>query len=261
VSEIPTSPVDPPTTPHDQLLQQACDFAARLTRTVQSAFGSEVAPFTARAAEGSTRSRMTVVQQPSTGISLSIDGVPRLLLRVEFWCVWDHAETYLAVDEAKIKILSIDDKEPLFRYEYLRAPTAGQPCAHMQVHAHRDAVTFLMTLSGDGSPRGRRRRAAVHRQGSQPRMAELHFPLGGHRFRPCLEDILEMLLDEFGVDAPAGAKEALCRGRERWRTDQLAAAVRDSPSTAARVLTDLGYTVAPPPEGDRPDRSDRLRAY
>ncbi len=263
MSEIPRSsaPADTSGTPRDQLLNQACDFAARLTETVRSAFGESVAPFTAQAAEGDLRSRMTVTQQPSTGIRLSIDGVARLSLRVEFWCVWDHAGAYLAVDDARVKVHSIDDKEPLFRYEYLREPTSGQPCAHLQVHAHRDAITYLMTLSGEGSPRGKRRKAAVHRQGSQPRMAELHFPLGGHRFRPCLEDVLQMLIDEFGVDTPAGAVEALSCGRQRWRTDQLAAAVRDSPSTAARVLEEIGYSVAPPQQGHGPERRERLRAY
>jgi hypothetical protein len=35
-------------------------------------------------------------------------------------------------------------------------------------------------------------------------------------------------------------------GRERWRRRQLAAATRDVPEVAARVLQELGYSVTPP---------------
>jgi hypothetical protein len=45
----------------------------------------------------------------------------------------------------------------------------------------------------------------------------LHFPRGGHRFRPCVEDILPVLMQAFGV-TPAGdrreALQALADGRE-----------------------------------------------
>jgi hypothetical protein len=165
------------------------------------------------------------------------------------------------VDDAKVKVLAIDSREPLFRYEYLRAPASEQPCAHLQIHAHRDAITYLMTLSGDGSPRGKRHKKSINHQAAMPLMSQLHFPLGGHRFRPCLEDVLHMLADEFGVDTAPGAMEALAEGRQRWRTDQLAAAVRDSPRTAVRVLEGLGYSIEPPPAGLAADRPEKLRAY
>jgi hypothetical protein len=38
----------------------------------------------------------------------------------------------------------------------------------------------------------------------------------------------------------------VAEGRERWRSRQAAAVVRDVPQEAARVLPELGYTVEPP---------------
>jgi hypothetical protein len=247
----------------DALTLVVADFAAQLTKTVQAAFGPSIPPFIAKAAQDDLRARVAVSQQPSTGIRLKVNGVERMVLLVEFWLCWDHAQRYAAVDDARFKVIALGSGEPLFRYEYMRAPESGQPCAHLHVHAHRDAVTYLMAVAGDGSPRGKRRRQSINRKETLPAMRELHFPLGGHRFRPCLEDVLYMLLDEFGVDAQSGACEALALGRQQWRTHQLAASVRDSPQVAARVLQELGYAVAWPeePEAQPADRVDRLQAY
>lgn len=117
-----------------------------------------------------------------------------------------------------------------------------------------------MSAAGTRSRRSRRRLNASDEGATVPRLGDLHFPLGGARFRPCLEDVLQMLADELGVDVESGAYEALAEGRERWRLDQLAAAVRHSPETAAAVLQELGYTVERPAGGALPNRTERLRA-
>jgi hypothetical protein len=245
----------------ERLRQAAADFATNLTVTVQSTFGPQVAPFEATARVGDSRGRISVLQNPSLGIELAVDRQPCLLLKVEYWCTWDSAEAYLAVDESKIRVLPARDNEPLFRYEYLRGPDSGQPCSHLHFHAHRDAFTHAMVRSGEGSPRARRRRQSLHRRGDIPRMRELHFPLGGHRFRPCLEDVLHMLIDEFGVDTIDGAMNALADGRELWRVSQIAASTRDDPEAVAREMTKLGYKLTPPSSGHPPHRTERLRTY
>jgi len=79
-----------------------------------------------------------------------------------------------------------------------------------------------------------------------PRLADLHFPIGGHRFRPCLEDILQMIWFEFGIDVRDTALGALGEGRVRFRERQLAAAVGDDPDIAALELRRLGYSVESP---------------
>ncbi len=69
-----------------------------------------------------------------------------------------------------------------------------------------------------------------------------------------------MVIDELGVDYEDGAHEALASGRERWRIAQTAAAVRDCPEVAARVLRDLDYDVTPPTTGAPERRTEKLRA-
>ncbi|MFC0247381.1 hypothetical protein ACFFIO_02585 [Citricoccus parietis] len=92
-------------------------------------------------------------------------------------------------------------------------------------------------------------------------MQELHFPMGGHRFRPALEDVLEMLIDEFGIDNDQNAREALKRGRLVWRQTQTKSAVRDDPESAVEVLRGLGYDVTWRGQGSEPEsRVDRLQA-
>lgn len=255
-TEVPASDL------HDgELLQRAEQFAVELTSTLHTAFGDQVDPLKAGILPGSATSRVTVSQDPETGIELRVNDVPRLQLTVSYNCVWDRAAEFLAVDKANIAVRAINVGEPLFRYEFLRKPTGGLPCAHLHVHARRDALTHLMVLSGEGSQRGKRRKEAVHRLGGVPRMSELHFPLGGIRFRPCVEDVLHMLVDEFGVGTPDNALEVLAAGREEWRRTQLRAAVRDCPQAAAEVLTGMGCQVTPPEAGHPGDRHERLRGY
>lgn len=165
-----------------------------------------------------------------------------------FWCSasisanWDSRETYLAVEQSSFKVFAGSQSgEPLFRYEFLRDPqNANVPCAHLQIGAHRDEFTHALGFGG--SSRRSRKRAGIP-PGRAPRIVDVHFPLGGPRFRPCLEDILAMTREEFGIDTAKGWQKVVNEGRQRWRLIQLASAVRDSPEEAARVLRELDYTV------------------
>lgn len=90
---------------------------------------------------------------------------------------------------------------------------------------------------------GRRRTKSTSKRSRLPNVTDLHFPLGGTRFRPCFEDVLEMLIHEFHLDVAneAAALEVLTERRAEWRTIQLSAAVRDDMECAARVLRNYGY--------------------
>lgn len=252
----------PPPGELNELRRQAEDFAARLTTTVRVVAGQDTPPFLLRGAtaHAGQQARLTIRQEPPLGIILNVEGQPLLRLRVDYRCTWDHAQRFLAVEKSGVAVFASEVQEPLFRYEYVRAGPPDLPGAHVQVHGHRDALTYVMAMCGEASPRSRRRGKQVA-LGLPPRMSDLHLPVGGPRFRPCLEDVLEMLVSELGVDAPPGALVALGDGRQQWRRDQLAAAVRDSPETAARALEEeLGYQVIRPETGPRNDRLDRLRA-
>lgn len=223
----------------DDLDVQARRFAQDLTTTVR-AIAPDCDPFTTLLLSKKDGSEgFTVRQKPTEGIVLRVGGEPLFRLTVAFQCTLDGVGHYLAVDDAKIKVYADGDKQPLFRYEYDRDAVPDMPAAHIQFHAHRDAFAYVMSRAGEASARGKRRA----RLNEVPRVEDLHFPVGGHRFRPCLEDVLEMLAIEFGVDSTREGLEALRNGRERWRRAQIGTVVRDAPDEAIRVLADLGYRV------------------
>lgn len=80
-------------------------------------------------------------------------------------------------------------------------------------------------------------------------LSTIHLPVGGERFRPCLEDFLQLLIADCGVDAVPGWEGAIESGRETWRRRQLKSVVRDIPNDAVAVLRELGWTCDPPPNG------------
>lgn len=241
------------------LLADAHAFANTLTGTVWNTIGRHIAPFVGTAVEQT--SQIAVRQEPKHGITLTVKNQSKLLLSAEYWCHWDHSRRFLAVQRSKFTVRSLArPAEPLFRVEYEREPIGPVPVAHAQIHAARVEWTDALRDAGKASRRGRRR-ARTSAAGDEPRLSEVHFPLGGHRFRPCLEDILTMLLDEFGVDRQEGAEAVLNTGRAAYRRTQLAAAIRDSPESAASALSELGYHVTPPTTGPVADRLDRLGQY
>ena len=242
----------------DRLALAAGQFAADLTETVRAVVGQDLAEFRATAAPPDL---IAVHQQPDTGIPLLAGGKPLIVLKARFWCHLGRVDGHLKVEHSDFKVFPVgqDRPLPLVRYEFLEAPSGTQPAAHVQFHATHDQLQRAMAGAGSATRRGRRVAAATA-QGARPDTANLHFPVGGRRFRPCLEDVLEMLIDEFGIDHLAGAKDALRDGREAWRRIQVAAAVNDCPESAISELERLGYSVIPPgtPIG-RPKRPSRMR--
>lgn len=167
----------------------------------------------------------------------------------------DHDRTgrYLKTVRSDVVVHSVLDRRPLFRYEY-RADMRVTPIAHWQVHAERGALSHLLARAHEHDPR------------SVPNphdMSSLHIPVGGERFRPCLEDVLQFLITNCGIDSVPGWRSAVERGREQWRRRQLGSSVRDLPSEAARVLRELGWSVEPSPadQFQFPDRLDVLRRW
>ena len=67
-------------------------------------------------------------------------------------------------------------------------------------------------------------------------LGALHFPVGGKRFRPCLEDVIEFLAVERIVQKKDGYEKLLEAGRERFRRNQLMAAMRRDPETVDRSI-------------------------
>lgn len=164
------------------------------------------------------------------GVPLFVHGDEIATLKASVSCRLDSVNRYLAVDESKYSILANLDRTPILRFEYSRSMLSA-PNAHVHVHAHRGALSHLLSRTGHEAPHD---------------ISFLHIPVGGSRFRPCLEDLVQFVIQECRFDHLQGWQDQVDEGRERWRRRQVAAVVRDAHDEAARVLQELGYTVESP---------------
>ncbi|MFB4319948.1 hypothetical protein [Actinomadura sp. 21ATH] len=247
-----------------ELRRQAERFANELTATVRGVIGPQAPPFQAVYESGGRRLVIATPARedsPSPPIPITIDGKLRLELSVTLKGTWDGAKDYLAIEESKAAVrMAGGNAEPLFRWEYIRHPKSNIPGAHFQVHAHRDEVVYLLLSGGAANRRIKNRLDQLDRTSPTiPQLSNLHFPVGGARFRPCLEDALQFLVEEFGIDRQDGWKDVLCEGRRAWRRAQTGVVVRDCPDEAVRVLRSLGYKIEEPHA--KPPVSDRLAMY
>ena len=110
-------------------------------------------------------------------------------------------------------------------------------------------------LSCGGGLRGKSRRKEYINKGSFPTFSTLHFPVGGDRFRPGLEDVLQMAIYEFHIDATNEWQQHIEASREEYRTRQLTALIREFPDIAYDTLKEDGRELTTRPE--RPQRADR----
>jgi hypothetical protein len=77
---------------------------------------------------------------------------------------------------------------------------------------------------------------------------KLHLPVGGRRFRPTIEDFIELLVDEKLARPKNGWRQVIAEGRKDFEERQLRAAVRRNPAPAVDQLLAMGYRVDEPPE-------------
>ena len=214
-------------------------FAEHLTPTVRPV-SPKCAPFNAKV----VNDRVVVRQGDKGGVPLTCNAEVLLRLEANFLCTWDLETKFLAIEGSNFEVRCLDQRNPLFRVEYKRQPK-NVPAAQMHLYAHRDSMTYAMVRAGRTSKRPGRIGVS---ESPVPTLQNLHFPLGGHRFRPALEDLIEMLIDEFGINRRDDALEVLKEARIKWRLTQTRAAVRDAPGAAADSLHELGYQVTPPSE-------------
>jgi hypothetical protein len=151
-------------------------------------------------------------------------------MKISIACQLDSSGQYLAVEESTFDLLAILDRAPVLRIHY-RRDQGARPSAHVHVHGHRGALSHLLSQAGHEHPHD---------------MASLHIPVGGSRYRPCLEDFIQFLICECNFDSVPDWRTHVEEGRERWRCRQAAAVTRDAPEEAARVLREMGYTIQAP---------------
>ena len=145
----------------------------------------------------------------------------QMWMDVSFQLRLDAEREHLMVHKSFMGVFGAKDaKHGLFHYDYERDKADGYPDAHLQVDA---SSALFGTLNDPKCDPGRS-------------LAQLHFPVGGKRFRPCLEDVIEFLVVERIVEARDGYEKLLEAGRERFRKNQLMAAMRRDPATVDRFV-------------------------
>lgn len=164
-------------------------------------------------------------------VPLFVDGEHLADLEIAMFQVLDRSGRYLKTSRTDFRIFSTIDRTPLLRLEY-DSEASMAPAAHWQFHAERGAFAHLLTLAS--------RTRHVRGPGD---LSKLHLPVGGERFRPGLEDLLEFLIRDCGIDCVEGWEEVVKAGRRRWRIRQLRSAVRDQQDEVAGLLRELGWTV------------------
>lgn len=237
--------------------QKAGEFAARVNHTLKAFLGEDddVMHVDARG------NRVVVKTIRREGLVLAVAGQPVFRLTVRYHCELNQANTYLAVESSAFAIHHHLTTEPIVRYDFLRVPKGNVLSAHINMHTVSEALTRAMEDAGK-SKRAEKRRAGAA-DGSSMRPSQLHLPLGGPRFRPALEDVLEMLVVEFAIDRSPEWRTSLREGRSLWRDTQLRAAVADNPEAAVDALVELGFNVSWPgaPE-DKPElRTQKLEQF
>lgn len=169
----------------------------------------------------------------SEPIPLTIDGKPpSLFLYVAHTLVMDEWDRFLANSRStySLQIGTGDSAQTLLTYDYVRDPPNEYPAAHLHVYGSTDEFDHLASL--------RAIRAT--------KISDLHIPVGGRRFRPSLEDLIEFCILEELVESRSTWADVLKESRDLYRMRQLSAAVRRSPDQAATVLRNNGWTVKPP---------------
>lgn len=240
---------DPSGSDSDRLLQASTAFADRLTSLVADVMPDPQPPFLAEVTEEGT-----VAVAPSIGTGADRESAPmevavvgskrghRLAIRAYYYCLWDRSTRYLSVESSQVRLSLKGVNDPLVRLHYERRNRDSElPAAHLHVHGHRDEVLYLLTLADRGRPMSRRKNDKV------PTLSALHLPVGGERFRPTLEDVIEIAGVEFGAALRDGWQERLADEREAFRRLQIRALVHDEPMLVADELRDaLGFDVVAP---------------
>lgn len=234
-------------------LEDEFDFVDRLNRTLRAVLPLHSA---APPMEGVDLGNAFLVKTSElSGIPLTVKGRKTFVLRPEYRCIRSESNKYLAVEKSSIWLFSEGITEPLLHFDFLRTPVSA-PSAHINFHADSDALAAAIRASGQ---KARMKRGRRSRGGKRP---QLHLPLGGPRFRPSLEDVLQMVIYEFGIDARDGWKSHLRAARAHWRTIQLRAAIHDNPGAAAETLAKMGYQVSWIGDGAPPSgHPDRVEVY
>lgn len=192
-----------------KLLEEARRFADEIADLLHRTVCADDPPVRAQAHDGRAVVGPVNEDGHSTTLPLMIRGEPRLDLRLQLRCTWDFTGHYLAIEQSTYA-LTWPGGEPLVRFDYDRNRSWAP--AHVQLHAESSTLGFLMAHIGTVKP---------------PKTQQLHLPVGGPRFRPSLEDVIEFAIEDLKVDTVGPWRARIEEGRARWHERQVHAAIRD----------------------------------
>lgn len=161
---------------------------------------------------------------------------PVLFIRSRFTVELDSDEdTFLKVITSTMGLWIDPTKgrknpRPFIRVEYDREKER-YPSSHLHLHTHSSELGWIY---GSGGQR-------------LPLLQDIHFPAGGGRFRPTLEDFL-LFLDQEKIftDWKDGYKDILRESRSKWEQIQARATTRRFRQEAIEELERLGYHISSP---------------
>lgn len=157
-------------------------------------------------------------------IAVTIGADPKIWLGFSMRLEQDFQDEYLMVRQSIMLLsASADPADALLHYDYERDKPDDYPDAHLQICATSEEWE----------------RVGIRIDGSERLLERMHLPVGGRRFRPTLEDIVEFLITEKLAQPKTGWKQAVDKGRESFRQKQLCAAIRRDPDTARDALARL----------------------
>lgn len=157
------------------------------------------------------------------GIPVRIKKAAKFYLGLSIRLQSDDRNEHLTVRSSAMVLATepaISNANMLLHYDYERDKADGFPEAHLHICASSDAWEEA----------GRRH------DGDTCLLTKLHLPVGGRRFRPTLEDLLEFLIVEELVESRGTALNKIEESREKFREKQLRAAIRRFPEIARHQL-------------------------
>ena len=143
----------------------------------------------------------------------------------------DDEKEYLTMASSIMSLYTspdMGDEQLIVSVDYTRDPANKYPGAHLHVGGVRDDLDSVY-LGDDRKTR---------------KLRDLHLPVGGKRFRPALEDLIEFMVTEEMVDPRPNWRVTLDLHRAKRETLQLKAAVRRNQEAAAEALKASGWEVS-----------------
>lgn len=158
-------------------------------------------------------------------VPLRVRGSHLLDLMLEFRFRLTEQGQRAVAETAEIAVAHATDRQPLVRFDYVRQRSWAP--AHIQVHGESSVLGYVFAHSGRLRP-------------PRTRIQELHLPMGLYAMPPGLEDVIEFLVHNLGVDAAPNWEQHVARAREQRRVLQLRHLMEDrlraSPGQAATEL-------------------------